>query len=313
MAMDVHLRDLRYFVAVAEELSFTRAAERLYLSQPALSKQIRSLEHAFGARLLERDKRHVSLTAAGEALLASCGPLLSQWDDVAAAVADAAAADGRLLRVGTLTSLGRSLYPGVIDRFSARQPGWRVELRSFPWSDPTAGLRDRTTDVAFVWLPVDMTGLRHEILVSERRFVAMSTRHALSRRSSVSFREIAAEPLAALPLAAGPLRDFWLASDSRDSVPAAVAAEVGSADETFEVVSSGAAMVLLAEGNALVYARPGIVCIRVEDLSPARLAVAWRQDDRRLAVAAFVQACLDAVGELHSDEEKVRASAPARP
>ena len=70
-----------------------------------------------------------------------------------------------------------------------------------------------------------------------------------------------------------------------------------SADETFEIVASGSALVLLAGGNALVYARPGIVCLPVHGLTPARLAIAWRRDDRRLAVAAFVQACLDTVHE----------------
>src|SRR6266567_8093544 len=109
--MDAHLRDLRYFVAVAEELSFTRAAERLHMSQPALSKQIQGLETAVQARLFARDRRHVSLTAAGTALLNVARPLLGHWDDGIAAVGDAAAAEARKLRIGTLTSIGRDLYP----------------------------------------------------------------------------------------------------------------------------------------------------------------------------------------------------------
>src|SRR6516165_8854675 len=139
--MDAHLRDLRYFVAVAEELNFTRAAQRLHVSQPALSKQIQGLETALRAKLFARDRRHVSLTAAGRALLDVARPLLDRWDEGTAAVADAAAADARRLRVGTLTSLGRDLYPSVIDHFTKREPGWRVELRSSSWADPTAGLR----------------------------------------------------------------------------------------------------------------------------------------------------------------------------
>lgn len=293
--MDVHLRDLRYFVAVAEELSFTRAADRLSLSQPALSKQIQGLEQTMRARLLDRDRRRVALTSAGQALLDSARVLLADWDAASVRVADCASAEARVLRAGTLTSLGRSLYPGVIDNFSTRQPGWRVELRSFGWGDPSAGLRDGGTDVAFLWLPVDTEGLNWRVLVSEARYVAMSTRHRLSGRRSVTFAEIADEPLAALPASAGPLRDFWLACDARAGVAAPVAAEVASADETFEVVGSGSAMVLLAEGNAALYARPGIVCLPVHGLTPARLAVAWRRNDRRLAVAAFVEACMETV------------------
>src|SRR5262250_2789170 len=107
--MDVHLRDPRYFVAVADELSFTRAAERLHLSQPALSKQIAGLEATLRARLLRRDRRQVSLTAAGAALRETAQRLLADWDAAAAAVAGAAAAETKVLRVGTLTALGRAL------------------------------------------------------------------------------------------------------------------------------------------------------------------------------------------------------------
>src|SRR5918995_3565674 len=99
--MDVHLRDLRYFVAVAEELNFTRAARRLHLSQPALSKQIQGLETALHAQLLQRNRREVKLTEAGEALLASARVLLESWDSTTATVTEAAARDTRVLRVGT--------------------------------------------------------------------------------------------------------------------------------------------------------------------------------------------------------------------
>ena len=169
--------------------------------------------------MFDRDRRQVKLTGAGEALLVSARGLLREWDAAVAAVAEAAAVDARLLRAGTLTSIGRSLYPGVIDRFAARQPGWRVELRSFGWGDPTAGLADRATDVAFLWLPIDADGLAHEVLVTERRFVAMSARHRLSHRRAVSLAEIAAEPLLALPRSAGPQRDFWLANDAHEGPP----------------------------------------------------------------------------------------------
>jgi DNA-binding transcriptional LysR family regulator len=292
--MDAHLRDLRYFVAVADELSFTRAAQRLHLSQPALSKQIRGLEATLRAQLLRRDRRQVELTAAGEVLHGLARDLLREWEEGMAAVADAAAGEARVLRVGTLTSLGRELYPAVMDNFVKRQPGWRVELRSFGWGDPTAGLSDQVTDAAFVWLPVGDAAIDVVVLATERRFVAMSTSHPLAGREDLSFAELIDEPFAALPAAAGPLRDFWLAVDQRDGRRPHVAAEVATADETFEVVSSGAAVTLLAEGNAIVYSRPGITCIPVRDLPPAQLAVAWRRDDNRPAIKDFVRACRDA-------------------
>jgi DNA-binding transcriptional LysR family regulator len=293
--MDAHLRDLRYFVAVAEELSFTRAAERLYISQPALSKQVRGLEETLRARLFERDRRQVRLTAAGRALLDTARQLLGAWDEGLPAVAAADARERRVLRVGTLTSIGRALYPAALQHFAQRLPGWRIELRSFSWTDTTAGLRDRVTDAAFLWLPVDADNIERTVLVSERRYVAMSSKHRLAKRREVDFAELIDEAFVALPPEAGSLRAFWLATDERRGQEARVVAEASSADETFEIVSSGAAVHLLAEGNAIVYARPGIVCIPVRGLSPAQLAVAWRRDDRRPAVQAFVTACADAI------------------
>jgi DNA-binding transcriptional LysR family regulator len=292
--MDVHLRDLRYFVAVAEELNFTRAARRLHLSQPALSKQIQTLEAALHAQLLQRTRREVKLTEAGDALLASARSLLESWDATTATVTGAAARDARVLRVGTLTSIGRALYPSVVDHFAERQPGWRVELRSFGWGDPTAGLHERVSDAAFLWLPIDADDIVYEILVTERRVIALSTKHPLAGRSSVTFAEIADEPLLALPESTGPLRHFWLANDLRGGQPARIAAEVTAADETFELVAAGEAAHLMAEGNAAIYTRPGITSVPVDGLEPAHFAVAWHRDDERAQVKAFVQACLDA-------------------
>lgn len=294
--MDAHLRDLRYFVALAEELNFTRAAERLHLSQPALSKQIRGLETTLHAQLLRRDRRQAELTAAGAALHGVARSLLQDWDDGVAVVGDAAAQDARVLRVGTLTSIGRGLYPAITDQFAKLQPGWRVELHSYGWGDPTAGLRDRAADAAFVWLPVGDTGVQTAVLATERRYVAISARHPLAGRQTVEFSEIINEPVAALPVSAGAQRDFWLALDARAGRPPQVAAEVSAVDEKLEIVSSGVAITLLAEGNAGIYSREGIVCIPVTGLGPARLAIAWRRGDRRPAVVDFVQACRDAAG-----------------
>jgi DNA-binding transcriptional LysR family regulator len=294
--MDVHLRDLRYLVAVAEELNFTRAAERLHISQPALSKQIRGLELTMRVQLLVRDRRRVSLTAAGQALLDAAGPLLSAWDQAATVVAAAAAAQARTLRVGTLTSLGRDLYPAVRDHFAKREPGWSVDLHSVSWADPTAGLRDQVTDVAFVWLPTGDPTIATRVLFTEPRYAVLGALHPLATRKHITFADIAGEPFLALPESAGPLRDFWLGTDQRDGKPPVVAAEVETADEKFEVISSGAAVALVSEGNAVVYSRAGVSCVKVTDLPPARLAVGWRHDDGRPIVRSFVEACTDAAG-----------------
>lgn len=307
--MDVHLRDLRYFVAVAEELSFTRAARRLHVSQPALSKQIQGLEATMRVTLLERSRREVRLTAAGEALRGAARKLLARWDDVVVSVADVAAQDARVLRVGTLTSIGRSLYPGVVHHFAQAMPRWRVELRAFPWGDSTAGLREGATDVAFLWLPIDADEVEFEVLTTERRVLVLGTTHRLAGAESVALHDVLDEPFVALPETAGPLREFWLATDERGGRPARIAAEVTSADETFEIVASGAAVHLLAEGNAAIYARPGITCVPVRDLGPARFAIGWRRGDRRAAVSAFVEACRETLRR-HGDGSQASERSP---
>jgi DNA-binding transcriptional LysR family regulator len=291
--MDVHLRDLRYFVAVAEELSFTRAAQRLYVSQPALSKQIRQLEQAMQVLLFVRDPRGVTLTAAGTVLLPLAQRQIAAWDEAARAVLAVHTHDSRVLRLGMQTSLGRDLYPAVQKGFAVRQPDWRLTLRLYEWTDPSAGLFDERTDAAFLWLPVP-AGLEYRILLREPRWVALPSGHPLAELPEVDLAELLDEPFVALPAEVGPARDFWLAADERAGRPARIGQEVTTPDEAFEAIASGHGLHLLAAGNADIYARPGITCRPVRGLSPCRLAVAWRTGDQRPSVAAFVSACVEA-------------------
>jgi DNA-binding transcriptional LysR family regulator len=289
--MDVHLRNLRYFVAVAEELHFSRAAERLHVSQPALSKQIRQLERELRFPLFRRDRRRVELTAAGEALLPRASRLLEDWETALREAGARASEEGKVLRVGFQTSVGGGLYQDIAARFAELRPDWRLVLRLHEWSDPTGGLLDESADVAFLWLP---TGAEEAIEVrplrSERRFVALPAGHRLARRKALRMADLLDEAFVALPDEAGPLRDYWLALDERAGRPTRIAAEAATPDETFEAVATRHAVVLLAEGNTTVYARPGIVYRPVIDLAPCQLAVAWRRDERRAAVRDLVRA-----------------------
>jgi DNA-binding transcriptional LysR family regulator len=297
--MDVHLRSLRSFVAVAEDLHFTSAARRLFISQPALSKQIRQMERDLGFVLFDRDRHRVTLTPAGELLVPAATAILAQWDEASAAAARRARDGASVLRVGFQTSVAGDLYKRTAALFAERLPEWRVELKMHPWDDAACGLLGDDTDVAFLWLPVPgEEQLAFETLRREARCVAMPDCHPLAGREILSIADLADEPFVALPPEAGPLRDFWLALDEREGRPVRIGAHAATPDDTFEAVAAGQGLALLSQGNAELYARPGITCRPVTDIAPAVLALAWRRNDERAAVAAFAAAASEAAGAL---------------
>ncbi|MHC3473456.1 LysR family transcriptional regulator [Streptomyces sp. 7R007] len=298
MTTDVHVRDLRYFVAVAEELHFTRAAERLYVSQPALSKQIRALERQVGVRLLDRDRHGVALTDAGAALLPHARAVLEAWARGAAAVEAARAAQRSTLVVGMSTSPGRGgLLPAIRSRFTAAHPQAVVRLRQVSWEDPTAGLADGEADVAFVWLPLpDRDRYAWTVVAEEPRLVALPDGHPLAARAEVDFADLADEPFLALPPSAGPLRDYWLALEERDGRPPRIGAEIASTEETYEALVGGLGVCLLAAGNVPLVTLGGVVTRPVRGVAPSRYVLAWRKGDDRPLVRSYAQACRQVAG-----------------
>ncbi|WP_289935184.1 LysR substrate-binding domain-containing protein [Streptomyces sp. S.PNR 29] len=294
MTVDVHVRDLRYFVAVAEELHFTRAAERLYVSQPALSKQIRALERQLGVELFRRRPRGVELTDAGTALLPHARRVLDDWAQGAAAVESVRAARHGTLVVGMSTSPGRGgLLPAIRSRFTAAHPQATVRLRQVSWEDPTGGLADGEVDVAFVWLPLpDPERYRWTVVAEEPRLVALPDEHPLTARPEVDFTDLADEPFLALPPSAGVLRDFWLALDERGGRPPRIGAEVAGTEETYEALVAGLGLCLVAAGNAPLITLGGVTTRPVRGLAPSRYALAWRREDgERPLVRAYAEAC----------------------
>ncbi|MGW5469199.1 LysR family transcriptional regulator [Streptomyces chartreusis] len=300
MAMDVHVRDLRYFVAVAEELHFTRAAERLYVSQPALSKQVRALERLLGVELFRRDPQGVTLTEAGEALLPHARRVLDAWSEGSAALEAARAAARTTLVVGMSTSPGRGgLLPAIRSRFTAAHPDTVLRLRQVSWEDPTAGLADGDADIAFVWLPLpDAERYGWTVVAEEPRLVALPQTHRLASRPEIEFADLLDEPFLALPAGAGPLRDYWLALEERAGRPPRIGAEIAGTEETYEALVAGLGVCLVATGNAPLITLGGVVTRPVRGLAPSRFALAWRREDaRRPLVRAYAEACRRVAGE----------------
>jgi DNA-binding transcriptional LysR family regulator len=292
--MDVHLRDLRYFLEVARQLNFTRAAESLYVSQPALSKQIRALERQLRVTLFERDRGSVRLTRAGAELVPHAEQLVESWEGAKRSLSKAS--DCTLV-IGMHTSPGRGLLPKVRAMLVASCPAAELELRHVAWGDRTAGLSDQSTDAAFVWLPLPQPPYRWVTIAREQRLVAMPKAHRLATRASVSMADLLDEPFLALPRSAGPLRDYWLALDDRDGHEVRIAAEIHDTEETYEAVASGIGVCLLAAGNAPIFARGDVTMLPVADLSPSELVLGWNERNCPPLLETFAALCAQVAGE----------------
>ncbi|MGI5443207.1 LysR family transcriptional regulator [Streptomyces shenzhenensis] len=292
--MDVDTRLLRSFVAVAGTGSLTRAAERLFLSQPALTKQIKQLETRLGVRLFTRSRAGMTLTEPGRTLAARAPGLLADWDRLLRETKGAADRAARVLRVGFMASAANEATQNIVAEFARRRPGWRADMRQAAWSDPTAGLADGDTDVALVRLPFPgQDALRVAVLFSEPRWIALPAGHPLGARDLIPFRDLWDEPFVAAPPESGAWRDHWLAADEREGHPVRIGAVTDRPDDWLSAIANGYGIALAPESAARYYARPGIVYRPVSGVSPSRVGVAWAPaDDTDPVVQDFVRACL---------------------
>jgi LysR family transcriptional regulator, benzoate and cis,cis-muconate-responsive activator of ben and cat genes len=190
----MELRQLRHFVAVAEEANISRAAQKLFLTQPALSRQIKALEDEIGQCLLERQAHSIRLTAAGEALVREARELLRHADQMVERVR--AAGQSVRLRVGYAPSLASGLLSVAVENFAQKHPQARVELFDLSTKEMLAGLENETLDVALtVGQERDGHGLKWTPLVRVNWQLAVNRQHALARRPSITPEEVARESL----------------------------------------------------------------------------------------------------------------------
>jgi len=245
--MDIDTRLLRYFAAVAEEGNLTRAAERLFVSQPALTKQIRQLERQLGVPLFTRSRAGMTLTAAGRALAGQVPAVPGELDQALREAKAAASRAARVLRVGFLAGAANEATQQIIAEFGRRRAGWRVEMRTAPWTDPTAGLASSDVDAALLRLPFPgQDSLRTEVLFTEPRWVALPAAHPLATRDVIGFRELWDEPFVAAPTETDWWRDWWLAVGEREGHPVRIGAvtETGQPDDWLTAIANGEGIAL---------------------------------------------------------------------
>lgn len=284
-------RRLRYFVAVADELNFSRAAAKLFVSQQALSKQIRELEDALGTQLLKRTTRRVELTPAGQAFLPACRDVLDRLDEATRTARMTGQGAQGTLHLGFFVLAALELTTPILTEFGAQYPGVRVVMREFAYHDPTAGLADTSSDLAIVRLPITLPDLRSTPLFTEPRVVAVSTRHPLASRDRVSVRELIGERMTSAVNSDPEFRRFW---GLADYLPRAArpAIETTSHAEELEVVATGQACSITAACAARYAPHAGVRFIPVDDIPGVTTALAWRAGNRSAQSAHFVDIAL---------------------
>ena len=189
--MDVDTRLLRSFAAVAAEGNVTRAAQRLFVSQPALTRQIKTLENLLGVRLFTRTRSGMSLTPAGQALADGTPAVLAGWDQVLRQTKATASRAAQVLRVGFMSSAANEATQQIIAAFGCARPGWRVDLQQAAWSDPTAGLASGDVDAALLRLPFPgQDEVRIEVLLTEPRWVVLPATHPLAGQDQIPFDKL---------------------------------------------------------------------------------------------------------------------------
>ncbi|MBO2466127.1 LysR family transcriptional regulator [Actinomadura violacea] len=287
--VDLDLRLVRYFTAVADHRHFGRAAEALHITQPSLSRQVRQLERQMGARLLDRTPRGTTLTEAGEAFLPLAKALLRSSGKAVARTR--AAARPSAVTIGYTS--GVIVTPAVRD-LRRLHPDADVRVVHLGWREPRRALLDHEVDAVVTRLPFPTGKLHVTILYDEPRVVVVSADHRLAGRESVTVDDIADEPLPRVPGADPAWSAFWRLEPRPGGRPAPDGPVMEDLEDKFELVAAGEAIAITAHvpGRA---PRPDLVAIPLDGVDPSHVVLATRAGDRSGLAAAFrrcAEACL---------------------
>ncbi|MFF3568797.1 LysR family transcriptional regulator [Nocardia jiangxiensis] len=276
--VELETRELEYFIAVADELHFGRAAVQLSIAQPALSKAIRRIESRLGVPLFVRSSRHVELTPAGESLREHGRHALNA---VSAAVRNARHAGDAQTHLRLVLKPGgdAGLLSGILAEYSHQPDARRVDILFSGPVDRTDFLREDRADVGLLYAPFDdLDGLAHEILHTEDRVVIVPHRHRLADRASVRMSDLEGETL-----------PCWKGLPGDEGT----GPEVSDVVQMMHMISVGR-MIAILPRSLVENTPPDLVCIPVSDAPPSHLVLARNEHDQRPSVMAFVAAALRA-------------------
>ena len=200
----MELRHLRYFIAVAEELNFTRAAEKLHMAQPPLSQQIQQLETQLGFQLFRRTKRTVVLTEAGQVFFEESQKIMQQVDRAIQLAQQTSRGELGQLTIGFVSSAAHNVVPAILQQFRTLHPAVKLELHELTTNEQLQRLRFGQIDIGFVRPPVEEDGINSEIVFREPLIVALPETHHLADRAQVELRELSTEPFILFPRSLAP-------------------------------------------------------------------------------------------------------------
>ncbi len=279
----MELRHLRYFLAVADARSFTRAAERLRVTQPTLSHQIRQLEAMIGTVLFNRGGKDVELTAAGHLFKPYCERILKEIESSALAISELEGLMRGTLRMAVFHSFSHSMLPPIMSEFALRYPGVHVTARLVPRFDMERDLINADLDMAVAYIAGDNEQIVAERLFDEELVLVVGSKHALAGRKSMPMRELAKLPLVLLTPEFG-ARQFVDRFFAENNLRAHVVLEMNAIEPILATTRNSSLATVLAAG-AIVDAG-GLRSVRLTDPAPKRtVGILWRRNGHRSAAA----------------------------
>jgi len=291
--MSVELRHLRYFLAVAEELHFGRAAARMHVAQPAISQQIQRLEAEVGAELFIRNRREVRLAPAGEALRRYAERAVAEANDGIEAARQAAEGAIGSIAVGFVETAAGTVVPLAVRRFRAGSPKVNLTLRELGVGAQIEALRSERVDIGFIRPPFDEEGLSAELIVEEELVAAVPSGHPLADRDLVAMRTVVDQPLILLAREMVPgLYDQVLAIRQEQGGTGPISHEATSIQAVLGLVSADLGVSILP-ASVRSLSREGVEFVAIRSARRSPLLIVRRREDPSPLVDAFIAATLE--------------------
>jgi DNA-binding transcriptional LysR family regulator len=293
--MSIDLKQLKYFLAVAEEKSFSRAAERLHISQPPLSQQIMKLESELGVRLFTRTTRSFELTVAGRALMVEAADLLGRMRMTIDTIRQIDRGQVGRLRVGIVGSAMWGPIPGLLERFQTDFPRVTWTIHELGPNDQWEALRNKQIDVGFWREPriepdvLKAANLRQELCFKEQFCVAVNARHPLSSRDSISLLDIAGEPMLTLHLDQSAEPRYLMQCCVNAGFEPTIFQEAAEPQTLLAMVGAGLGVALMPETTSRI-GWPGVRFLPINEHAPsANLYISYPAQDDAPVVRAFLK------------------------